>query len=97
LKPEDIFGIIVRVCGLSILICAIWYLVYGIATLLGLPEDVPGYGTGYFISGVIFLIMGLYLLRGAPGLLRFAYPAIKKRDEINLGEPEGPSDGQPRA
>ncbi len=74
MTPSQIFGIIIRVFGLTMSIYAVWYLVYGIATSLGLPEDMPGYRIGYFISGGTFLVLGLYLLRGAPGLVRFSYP-----------------------
>ncbi len=73
MKPNDVFGIIVRVFGLSILIYGIWNLVFGVATTMGVQENEPGYGIEYFVSGFLFLILGLYLLRGAPHLLRYAY------------------------
>ena len=78
MTPSKIFGIIVRTFGLSLLIYAIWYLVYGIATIAGLPEDQPGYMIGYFLTGGVYLIIGLYLLRGAPFLIKFAYPPEKE-------------------
>ncbi len=74
MRPAQVFGIIVRVFGLSLFIYSVWYLVYGFATLLGLPEAHSGYGIAYFISGVTFLVLSLYLLRGAPHILRFSYP-----------------------
>ena len=74
MTPKDIFGIIVRTFGLSLLIYAIWYLAYGVATVAGLPEDEPGYMIGYFITGGIYLLIGGYLLRGAPLLVRYSYP-----------------------
>lgn len=81
MTPCDIFGIIVRTFGLSLVIYAIWYLVYGIATMAGLPEEAPGYGVAFFISGGTYLTMGSYLLRGAPGVIRFAYPKQATGDE----------------
>ena len=78
MTPSQIFGIVIRVFGLTMSLFAVWYFVYGIATSLGLPEDMPGYGIAYYISGGTFLLLGLYLLRGAPGLLRFSYPASDK-------------------
>ena len=97
MKPRDVFGIIVRTAGLSTLICGMWELVFGIATLAGMPGDQPGDCGGYFMTSVLFLSIGLYLLRGAPGLLRFAYPTIGNPDEINSGEPESPGDARKRA
>ncbi len=78
MNAPQIFGIVIRVYGLTITFYAVWYLVYGIATSLGLPEDMPGDEIGYFISGGTFLALGLYLLRGAPGLMRFSYPTSKE-------------------
>jgi hypothetical protein len=78
MKPSDVFGIIVRVFGLSIFIYGIWNLVFGVATVMGVREQAPGYGIAYFVSGFLFLILGLYLLRGSPSLLRYAYPEGKQ-------------------
>ena len=75
MNPRDIFGIIIRTFGLSLFVYAIWFLAYGIATVAGLPEDVPGYKVGYFITGGVHFAIGLYLLRGAPGIIRFSYPS----------------------
>jgi hypothetical protein len=74
MRPVDVFGIIVRVFGLSLLVYALWYLVYGFSTLLGLSEQTSGYRISYFISGVTFLALSLYFLRGASHLIRFSYP-----------------------
>jgi hypothetical protein len=76
MKPREIFGLIVRVFGLSLFFYAIWYLIFGIATVMGLLEEMPGYGLSYFLTGLFFLGFGLYLLRGAPGLMRYSYPDV---------------------
>ena len=74
MRPAQVFGVIVRVFGLALFIYSVWYMVYGVATVLGLPEQHSGYKAGFFISGVTFLLLSLYLLRGAPHILRFSYP-----------------------
>jgi hypothetical protein len=77
MKPSDMFGIVIRSFGLCLVLYAVWYLVYGVATSCGLPEDAPGYGISYYISGIVSLVLGLYLLRGATLLIKFAYPNEK--------------------
>jgi hypothetical protein len=73
MKPSDVFGISVRVFGLSIIIYGIWNFVFEVATAMGIREQAPGYGIAYFVSGFLFLILGLYLLRGSLSLLRYVY------------------------
>ena len=79
MRPAQVFGIIVREFMLVLFIYSVWYLVYGIATLLGLPEQQSGFRVGYFLSGVTFLLLSLYLLQGAPHILRFSYPEENKQ------------------
>ncbi len=78
MNPKDIFGVVIRSFGLSLLVYSLWYLAYGVAITVGLPERMPGYRTGYFISGFLFLVVSLYFLRGAPLLLRFSYPEKRR-------------------
>jgi len=35
----------------------------------------------YLVAGVVTLALGLYFLRGAPHIVRFAYPDDEKKDE----------------
>lgn len=77
MSARDVFGIVVRFVGLSLLIFALWYLIYGIATVAGFPEQAKGYKYAYFITGAFFLLASLYLLRGAPLLMRYSYPQQK--------------------
>ena len=86
MKPQEIFGIIIRVFGLSLFIYAIWYLVYGVATIIGFSEGHSGYKIAYFISGFTFLLLSLYFLRGAPLLLRYSYPKQKNVEQKNPGD-----------
>ena len=76
MEPRDIFG-------LSILIYVIKYLVYGATTIAWLPGVGPVNMSGYWTTGGIYLIVGLYLLRGAPLLIRFAYPPTTRADTEN--------------
>ena len=85
MKPRNIFGIIVRTFGLSLFIYAVWYLVYGLATLAGLPEDSPGHMIGCFVTGGVYLLIGLYLLRGAPLLINFSYPPSDYQETEDTG------------
>jgi hypothetical protein len=78
MRPVEVFGIVIRVFGLSLFIYALWYLVYGVSTVLGLGEQAGGYRLSYFISGITFLLMSLYLLRGAPHIERFSYPEAER-------------------
>jgi hypothetical protein len=79
MKPAEIFGIVVRVFGLSLLFYALWYLVYGVSSIVGAVAGcAESYQAAYFISGFFFLIVAVYLLRGAPQIVRFAYPPERK-------------------
>ena len=78
MNPKDTFGIVIRSFGLLLLIYSLWYLAYGVATTVGMPERLPGYRTGYFISGSLFLVVSLYFLRGAALLLKFSYPEKRR-------------------
>ena len=95
MKARDVFGVIVRTAGLSLTIYALWYLAYGIAMMAGLPEEEQGNRPGYFLTGFLFLVMGLYFLRGAPGIMGFAYPAAGTRAEAKSESPADPSAGKP--
>ena len=83
MKAKDWFGLIVRVLGLLLAFVGLGYLVSGLATQLipGLPSDAtPGQ---YALLGAIVFALGAYFLRGAPALVRFAYPASKGEDEAS--------------
>jgi hypothetical protein len=72
MKPSDVFGIILRVFGLSMTIYSFWSLLTTLS-LLG----VEGFDTPtvwFFISEIGGLLLGIYLLRGAPHVVHFSYP-----------------------
>lgn len=75
MTPKDIFGIIVRAAGLFILRLSLW-LFYDY-TLWGRTPNAstkPFDPSIFMVWGIGYLALGLYLLAGAPHLLRFSYP-----------------------
>ncbi len=74
MSPAKVFGIVIRSFGLMILFYSIWFLLTGFATIAGMPGTKSVYIVGYFFSGLIFLFISLYLLRGAKQLVAFCYP-----------------------
>ncbi|HWN08836.1 MAG TPA: hypothetical protein VNO50_06085 [Pyrinomonadaceae bacterium] len=74
MRVESWFALAVRVIGIALLI------IPGLLTLLDslmlklgyfdLPGTQPGY---YLIYGTVQVVVGLYLFRGAPFLVDFAY------------------------
>jgi hypothetical protein len=80
MRVEDWFALAVRVIGVLIFLYGGGYLLDSFLFRLGYfhyPESSPGY---YVIAGLSYVFVGLYLLRGAPQLVRFAYP-IKENEE----------------
>lgn len=63
MKPRDAFGVVVRSVGLLMFVFLAYVLLIVIATpfLLGLP------------FALLVLVIGIYLLRGAPLLMKVAY------------------------
>jgi hypothetical protein len=81
MRIADWFALAVRVGG-------IWLLVSGLGLLLDSSLFKLGYfnylesSPGYFlICGLAQVLAGLYLVRGAPQLVEFAYPT---EDEVEL-------------
>jgi uncharacterized membrane protein YqjE len=82
MDPKDCFGVAVRIIGLLIIIVALLYLISAIIVLIN-PNYRPGAApmTHYLLPGLLGLVFGLYLLRGARHIVRFAYPAKKAKEE----------------
>jgi hypothetical protein len=74
MTPRQCFGVILRVFGLLMLGVSALYL-YSTAYAFFYPS-VPHNSTtaNYLAAFILTLAAALYLLRGAPQLLRFAYP-----------------------
>ncbi len=71
MKPSDVFGIVVRTVGLLITLTALWSIGWALLSLAG---GGPGNAAGLLIFGIPELLIGLWLLRGAKPLVRFAFP-----------------------
>ena len=82
MKARDVFGIIIRVGGLTVTVLGLWYLVYAFAELFGLPEQTPGEMRAYFAGGGPYTAVGLLVLRYARQIVRFSYPG--NRDDSDL-------------
>ena len=74
MTSKDTFGVVVRVVGLLVVLAAILYFLSGIVLIIN-PQFRPNVEPSwhYFLDGAIGLLIGLYLLRGAPHVVRFAY------------------------
>jgi hypothetical protein len=75
MKPKHAFGVGVRILGLIVILVSILYFVSGVVVLID-PTFRPNVSPAwhYFVDGVVELVVGLYLLRGAAQIIHFAYP-----------------------
>ena len=72
MTSREIFGLILRVCGLVLVYRAGLGLLVPIIMVFG-PGRLIG-GLSQVIVPIITFAISLYLLRGAPALVRFCYP-----------------------
>jgi hypothetical protein len=76
MKPEDVFGIIVRTIGLIIcLITGILFFNAGIVLVAGGPDR----DLALAVAGIPAFLVSLWLLRGAEPLIDFAYNRLPLR------------------
>lgn len=88
MRAEEWFMLAVRIVGVVIFLYGVGYILDGSLFHLGFfnfQESSPAY---YLIAGISYGIVGLYLMRGAPHIVRFAYPAEEDEEEDNLDEAE---------
>ena len=74
MRVEEWFALAVRVIGVVITLYGIGYLLDSLLFRLGyfnFPESSPAY---YAAAGLSYVFAGMYLIRGAPHVVRFAYP-----------------------
>ena len=84
MRVEAWFALAIRVIGVMILLYGVGYLLDSLLFRLGYfnyLESTPAY---YVIAGLSYIFLALYLIRGAPHLVRFAYP-IEEDDSENVG------------
>jgi hypothetical protein len=72
MKPNELFGVVVRVIGLIGLL----YLLREEVNLLfsGMLPMVLALGWGPILESILGIFISIYFLRGAPALVRFAFP-----------------------
>lgn len=75
MKAVDYFALALRIVGVLMLAYGIRDVVDSLLFKLGYFNYLDSTPSYYVITGLASTIAGLYLLRGAPGLVRFAYPA----------------------
>ena len=88
MRVEEWSALVVRVVGGLIFLYGAGYLLDSLLFRLGYfnyPESSPAY---YVVAGIAHSIVGLYLMRGAPHIVRFAYPIDEERDENHGHEEE---------
>lgn len=66
MKAHELFGVVVRVIGLSLLLSALWMLVAGIAN--------PHNFLGWVFATIPVLAIGFVFFRRADQIVQFAYP-----------------------
>jgi hypothetical protein len=77
MKPVETFAIVVRTVGLIVSQVAAAILFWA---LLNFVLGGPASAGGMIIVGGPILLVGLWLLRGAPPLLAFAFPKEHSRE-----------------
>ena len=75
MSPRDCFGIVVRSVGLLLLLFGLYSALSGLFLLLVSVYYQRVAPLSLFVCGVLATLVSLYLLRGAPALVRFCYPA----------------------
>jgi hypothetical protein len=73
MRPPEVFGLVVRVLGLTMTMYSLWSLVTNIAISMSVP-GVDGITVWFVVTAIVGVVVGIYFLRGAPRLLRFSYP-----------------------
>src|SRR3954468_15534146 len=93
MKPRDLFGVAIRCIGLLTLIGSLLYL-YSAIVALAVPDTRHASSPLSFIAVFVVLVLfSAYFLRGAPQLVRFAYPG--DGDAELCAAPNGGTAGQP--
>lgn len=73
MNARDAFGLVIRILGLM---SVLWGLAEFMSIVyLWMGARSQGYpGLVYIAAGVVLVVLGMYFLRGAPAIVRFAYP-----------------------
>ena len=74
MRPPEVFGVVIRSFGLAMTLYSFWLLL----STISLSLEGLGGGTAWFaITQIAALVLGIYLLRGAPAVVHFSYPHDK--------------------
>ena len=74
MRVDDWFSLGVRVVGITVLVAGLGLLLDSLLLKLGYFNLLDTHPAYYLIYGAAQVIAGLYLIRGAPFLVGFAFP-----------------------
>jgi hypothetical protein len=86
MDQRSYFQLAMRIVGLVVCLYGLDYLREFVAIQMGYWSLERTSPVLYFGSAAAFLIVGLYLIRGAPHFIRYAFPEDDVRDTGNNGE-----------
>ena len=92
MKSKDYFSLALRIIGVLTLAHGLRDLVDFGLMLLGYTGTRSSFAY-YLILGLLYSVVGLYLLRGAPFVVSFAYPCDREEASENEVDDE-PSDAE---
>lgn len=81
MTPRDCFGVVVRTVGLLTLLFGFYDLLCSVYILLTPGRHHNAAFPVYSVYGLIFIVVSLFLLRGAPRLVQFCYPDGALREQ----------------
>jgi len=73
MKPKHAFGVAVRIIGLITIMVGIYYLIDDCILALAVGLGGSYMSWRFFVVAAVLILVGLYFLRGAPHIIRFAY------------------------
>ena len=83
MRVEEWYALALSVIGVVIFLYGLGYLLDGSLFHLNYfnyPESSPGY---YWVAGLSYVVVGLYLMRGASSIVRFAYPPEEQENDMD--------------
>ena len=88
MKARDLFGLAIRLIGFGLCLYGVSCIAEYIAIQIGYFTPQRTDPMDYFMLGAGYVLIGLYLLRGAPHFLRYAYPDTDRDPENDVSEPQ---------
>ena len=74
MTPKEAFALALRILGGWTILQAIYNFTYAFDVALGVYHPLHVTIQSFLVTSVIFLLSGIYFLRGAPHIVTFAYP-----------------------